>query len=100
MPRDWCYSFCPFATSCRGGDTDVTGLIEDEQIVTAIDLYKDALNREKIAKKDKEDAKAELLGTAGRTKDWVLRWVHIGESEIKAGTRRAYDKIDIRPNRG
>jgi hypothetical protein len=100
MPRDWCYAYCPFATACRGGDTDVSGLIEDEQLVAAIDLYKDALAREKIAKKDKEDAKAELVGVGGRTKDWVLRWVHIGESEIKAGTRRAYDKIDIRPNRG
>jgi hypothetical protein len=100
MPRDWCYAYCPFATACRGGDTDVTGLIEDETLVTAIDLYRDALNREKQAKADKETAKAELLGVAGRTKNWVLRWVHINESEIKAGTRRAYDKIDIRPNRG
>lgn len=99
-PRDWCYSFCPFATACRGGDTDVEGLIEDETIVTAIDLYKDALARETAAKRDKDTAKKELVGVGGRTKDWVLRWVHIGESEIKAGTRRAYDKIDIRPNRG
>lgn len=99
-PRDWCYSFCPFATACRGGDTDVEGLIEDETIVTAIDLYKDALARETAAKRDKDTAKKELVGIGGRTKDWVLRWVHINESEIKAGTRRAYDKIDIRPNRG
>lgn len=99
-PRDWCYSFCPFATACRGGDTDVEGLIEDETIVTAIDLYKDALARETAAKRDKDTAKKELVGIGGRTKNWVLRWVHINESEIKAGTRRAYDKIDIRPNRG
>lgn len=100
MPRDWCYSFCPFATACRGGDTDVEGLIEDEVLVTAIDLYKEAHQRELQAKRDKDVAKAELVGAAGRTKDWTLRWVHINESEIKAGTRRAYDKIDIRPNRG
>lgn len=100
MPRDWCYSFCPFATACRGGDTDVEGLIEDEVIVTAIDFYKDALARENQAKADKAAAKDELLGASGRTKDWVLRWVSVPASQIKAGERRAYDKIDIRPNRG
>lgn len=98
-PRDWCWSYCPFASACRGGDTDVEGLIEDEEIVTATELYKDALARERQAKKDKDTAKGVLLGISGRTKNWVVRWIHINESEIKAGTRRAYDKIDIRPNR-
>lgn len=100
MPRDWCWAYCPYATSCRGGDTDVEGLIEDEQLVTAIDLYKDALARESQAKRDKEAAKKELLGIGGRTKKWVLRWVHVNASERQAYTVREHDKIDIRPNRG
>jgi PD-(D/E)XK nuclease superfamily len=99
-PRDWCYSFCPFATACRGGDTDVEGLIEDETIVTALDLYREAHLRFNQAKADKETAKKELVGVSGRTKDWVLRWVHVNASERQAYTVREHDKIDIRPNRG
>lgn len=99
MPREWCYSFCPYADSCRGGDSDVTGLIEDEMIVTAIDLYKDALARKNRAEADRKAAAADLAGIAGRTPKWTLRWIHVGESEIKPGIRRAHDRIDIRPNR-
>jgi hypothetical protein len=95
MPREWCFSYCPYATDCRGSDTDVEGVIEDPTILTAIELYLDAHAREKQAAKEKKDASAELRGAAGHTPTHTLRWIEIGPSEV-AFTRAAHQRLDLR----
>lgn len=96
-PRDWCFSWCPYATVCRGSDTDVEGVIEDPGILTAIDLYRDAHARETQAKKEKRDAAAALRGAAGHTPDgYTLRWIFVGESVVPEHRRKEYQRIDIR----
>ena len=99
MPRDWCASYCPYFTSCRGLDTDVTGLIEDEHILSTIDLYLEAHAAEKDAAALKKSAAAELRGVAGQTGTHTLRWIHINETEIPATKRSGYDRIDLRARR-
>lgn len=96
MPRDWCASWCEYFTVCRGDDTDVEGLIEDPDVVAAINAYAEATKAESAAKKLKTSLKPFLQDRSGSTGAFKLRWVEIGESEISF-TRAAYSKLDIRP---
>lgn len=95
-PRDWCERWCEFYTGCRLGDTDVTGVIEDEHAIAAIDMYLEGMGMERDGKRLKDQAKSALVGVAGSTGSHILRWVDIGPSEIPATTRRGYSKIDLR----
>jgi hypothetical protein len=96
-PREWCYSACPYARSCRGMDTDVSGLIESEEAVLAVKSYLDAARRAKEADRDKKTAAAALAGVNGATDEHMVRWVHVNETNIEAFTKRGYDRLDIRP---
>lgn len=95
-PRAWCFACCPYASDCRGGDTDVEGLLEDPIIKNAVDVYTESNAIIKQAEKDKKSAVSILEGISGSTGDYTVRWIDIGPSEV-AFTRNAYKRIDIRP---
>lgn len=101
MPRQWCESYCPFFTVCRGRDTDVEGVITDPYILATIEHYDTARAEITALESVKKAAAAELKGVAGHLADGrVLRWVHVNETKIETYTRRAYEKIDLtRPKR-
>lgn len=97
--RSWCYQWCPFAIECRGGDTDVTGLIEDEGLILAMKSYDEGRAQVRDGKKLMDAAKAELVGVSGNTEKYSARWVRIGES-VKECTetehrRAGYDRFDL-----
>jgi len=97
-PREWCWSYCEYATLCRGNDTDAEGLIEDPEILAAISTYQDAAEREREAKKEKEIAKLHVpLEVKGSTGTHLARWVYRNPTEVKAGTRAGYWMLDVRP---
>jgi hypothetical protein len=97
-PREWCWSWCEYATLCRGNDTDVEGLIEDPEILSAVDLYAEGLDMERTAKKMKDVAKLSIPDQlSGSTGTHNVRWVEIGPTVIKESTRAGYRKLDIRP---
>lgn len=97
-PRAWCFKCCPYATDCRGNDTDVEGLLMDPEIVDAIEVYREANETIRAAEKDKRSAVSVLEGITGSTGKFTLRWIDIGPSEV-AFTRAGYKRIDIRPVR-
>lgn len=97
-PRQWCISYCPFATSCRVYDSDVTGLIEDPEALAAIDVYREALDLEKEARKAKESAKAALQGVAGNTENYQVRWTKV-EPYTYSVTNKGYEKLSITKRR-
>jgi hypothetical protein len=99
-PWNWCEKVCPFFDDCRGTDTDVSGLIEDQESVSAVEMYVEAKELEKRAAKMKDEASAKLRGLTGNTKNHSLRWVHINEQERKAFTVKAFDRIDVRKLKG
>ncbi len=96
--RSWCYACCPFASACRGEDTDAEGLIEDPEIVKAVQAYVAAAELEKQAKADKDAARAALVGISGSTGTHVVRPVEIGPSSYQVD-RAGYTRTDIRPVR-
>lgn len=96
-PRDWCFAACPYATNCRGTDTDATGLIEDTEVITAKRVYVESSEIIKAAEKDKKSALSVLSGRSGVVDGYVLRWVDIPEVEIKASVRRGYSRINLKP---
>lgn len=96
--REWCWSYCEWATLCRGNDTDAEGLIEDPEILSAINTYQQQAEIERNAKKAKEVAKLHIpLEVAGSTGTHNARWVYRNPTEVKAGTRAGYWMLDVRP---
>ena len=99
-PRDWCFACCPFAGACRGGDSDVTGLIEDEDFIAAVKTYREAGERARQAERDKKAAASELSGLSGSTGEFSVRWINVGATVVPEQVRAAYSRLDIRPIRG
>ena len=98
-PREVCFATCGFYDTCRGLDTDVTGLIRDREAVGAIDLYVEGNALEKRGKAMKSEAKANLLGVSGSTGTYSLRWVEVDSVEVAGFTRAPHRRIDIKPVR-
>lgn len=91
---------CKFAPACRGGDSDVTGLIEDEEIALAAKVYGEAVRAESKARRDKASAKAVLQGVSGHTSDYSIRWTSVPPSETPCEDpvhyRKGYEKIEVK----
>lgn len=95
MPRDWCFNWCEYATICRGTDTDVSGLIEDPEVIQAATLYRQYTKEETAAKKAKELLKPKLVGVNGSTGTLLVRNTTVDGSQISY-YRKPYDKIEVR----
>lgn len=95
-PREMCAAVCGFFTVCRAYDTDVEGLIEDRELLGAIDLYREGQELEKRGRALKKEASAHLDGVSGSTREVMVRWVHVNESQVPTFTRAAYDKLEVR----
>jgi len=97
MSRDWCWNWCEYASVCRGFDTDVSGLIEDREALASVDRYREAQAMVTQGEKIKKALKPTLENISGSTGTHTVRWIEIGEAEMKGYTRAAYKKLDIRP---
>lgn len=97
-PREWCWSYCEYATLCRGNDTDAEGLIEDPEILAAIQTYQEEAEKERQAKKAKDVAKLHIpLEVKGSTGTHNARWVYRNPTIIKESVRAGYWMLDVRP---
>lgn len=98
MPREFCWKYCEYASLCRGPDTDVEGLITDPEIKAAVDMYREGLDKVSEGEKLKDQAKLVIpKDLSGSTGENNIRWIHVNEAEMKAYTRKAYDRIDVKP---
>lgn len=97
-PREMCAVVCGFFSVCRAWDTDVEGLIEDPRTLAAVDLYVQGADLERAGKKMKDIAKNDMGNSiAGSTGTHNVRSVWVNPTEVAAGVRAGYYKIDIRP---
>jgi hypothetical protein len=95
-----CERICDRFTACRGGMLPVSEggeWIEDEDAVKAIGLFIEAKQMEKEARKMRAEAQAHLVGVNGRTKDFQVRWVSVGPSDVPGFTRAGYERLDVIP---
>lgn len=99
-PREVCQVTCGFFPTCRMWDTDVTGLLTDEQVLAALDAYQEGLELEKRGRKLKDQAKPALLGINGSDGKVALRWIHVNPVEVPAGVRKGHERINITKLKG
>ena len=95
MPREWCWSYCEYATACRGNDTDVEGLLEDPAIIAAVEMWEEAKELKAQAKKKELAFKRTLANVTGSTGTYSIRWTEVGPVETKASFRSGYRKLSI-----
>ena len=95
MPRSWCSSYCPYAETCRGGsDTDVEGLITDDEQVKAVEVLVAAREAERKARADKKAAQSVLANVQGHTATHTIRWTFVGPAEYTT-KREGYQRLDV-----
>ena len=88
-PRDWCWNYCPYATDCRGRDTDASGLIEDPVTIEAIAAYREA-NGVIRAAEGQEVGADSPSNTSGSTGEFAVRWVEVPGGHVE------YDRAPCR----
>jgi len=81
-PRQVCETTCGFFTKCRAFDTDVEGVIRNTKHLDAIDMYVEAGELERKARKMKTEAKVILQGVEGHTPTHTLRWKVINGYDV------------------
>ena len=95
-PIEMCRKACGHYADCRAGEGDVGGLLTDDTVLAAVDLYRDGIDLEKQGRKLKDQARANLDGINGSTGKFSVRWVTVNGGEVHY-TRDPYQKLDIRP---
>jgi hypothetical protein len=93
--REVCEATCGFYSDCRALDTDVTGLLSDDTVLTAVEMYQEGAVLEREGKRLKDQSRAHLSGIQGSTGEFSVRWVHVNGSHVEFD-RGSYEKLDIR----
>lgn len=99
-PRDMCRAVCGFFSVCREVDTDVSGLLDDPQVLRAVDMYREGLELGREADRLKKAAKPlldEVSGNVRLDEDvWQIRWTSV-EPALRPETMvKGYKKLEVR----
>jgi len=94
-PREMCEKVCGFYATCRAMDTDVEGLLTDDTVLAAVDMYREGNDLERAGKRLKDQAKANLTDVTGSTGEYTVRWTRVNGTHVEYD-RAGYDKLDIR----
>jgi hypothetical protein len=88
-----CERICSHFTACRGSlpINDGAMLIEDPQMLTAVDMYAEALEMSRQADRMKAEAKGFLYGVNGTTGKFDVRWIEVQGS----GDKPSYLRFDL-----
>lgn len=101
MPLEWCARCCEYFSKCRAedvlSDREQGGLIEDPDLLDAVEANIEGKRLRKQADAMIEDSRRMLAQVSGRTGSHVVRWVYVNGSDIPGYYRQGYTKLDIRP---
>jgi len=97
-PIQMCEKACGFFLDCRAGRGGPQGLIEDPDLLAAVEMQREAMELERRARRLKDEAKAALKGIEGSTGAYTVKWVKIGGGHVSYD-RTPYEKLDVRPIR-
>jgi len=98
IPAAVCERICNYFTVCRGGleTSDQGQLIEDLELVTAVNMYVEAREAAKEADKLKKAAQDKLTGINGSTGEYQVRWVEIAPSVVNSFEKQGFMRMDVR----
>lgn len=102
IPSAVCESICSYFTVCRGSLDDYEGgeQITDPELLSAVDMYVEARELEKMAAATKREATRILSGTSGTTGKYQVRWVEVQPTVVDSFEKAGYMRCDIRKTRG
>jgi hypothetical protein len=99
---DFCAATCPYFSKCRLPDLpEVEDIIEDEEVVRAVESYLAGHELEGEGKRLKKAGRALIDGVSGMVelddgRKVRARWISIGASKIAATERKPYKRLDLR----
>lgn len=99
---DFCAATCPFFSKCRLPDLpEVEDVIEDQDVVRAVESYLAGHELEAEGKRLKKAGRSMIDGISGMVeledgRHVRARWISIGASKIAATERKAYKRLDLR----
>lgn len=100
--REVCAVTCGYFANCRGVESDVTGLLTDEAVLTALQMKLEVQSLNRKAKALDKEAKALLDGISGNAhlgenkELYSVRWTWVNPSEIESYTRAGFSRLDIK----
>lgn len=94
-PIAMCAKTCGFYVECRAGRGGPQGLLEDTETLAAVEIYQEALDMERQARKMKNQAKIALNGVEGSTGTYTVKWTKVNGGAVSY-FREPYQKLDVR----
>jgi hypothetical protein len=92
-----CERICEFFTVCRGSlPDDDSDMIQDTELINAVDAYVRARDMEKEASQLKKEAQAILSGVSGSTGTHQVRWTEIQPTVVDSFQKAGYMRMDVR----
>jgi hypothetical protein len=101
IPAAICERICPFFTACRGEleTHDGAEIIDNPELLTALDMYVEGRDMVKEGEKMKREAQSRLYGVNGRSDTYQIRWVEVASTTVDSSEKTAYSRMDVRPVR-
>lgn len=101
LPAPICERICGHYSACRGDLPigDDAEFITAPELLSAVDMYNEARDMEKMAKQMKDEAAARLNGVNGSTGKWTVRWTQVNPSRVEAFDKAGYLRLDVRKSR-
>lgn len=98
IPAAVCERICSHFTACRGelGIEEGSVLIEDAELLSAVDMYVEARDLSKQADQMKKEAQARLAGINGSTGTYQVRWVDVAPTTVESFEKAGYSRMDVR----
>lgn len=98
VPAAVCEKICSYFTACRGAleTYDGTQMIEDETLLSAVDMYVEAREVKKEAEAQQKAAQAVLNGINGSTGTYQVRWVDVQPTTVESFEKSGYTRMDVR----
>ena len=98
VPAAVCERICSHFTACRGGleSFEPADLIEDQELVSAVNMYVEARELGKKADSMKKAAQDMLTGINGSTGEYQVRWVEVGPTVVNAFEKQGFMRMDVR----
>lgn len=97
VPAAVCERICSHFAACRGELETYEGeVIEDPELLSAVDMYVQAREAKKEAEAMQKAAQAMLDGVNGSTGTYQVRWVDVQPTTVESFEKAGYRRMDIR----